>query len=821
MSRFPLNAEDKQIAASMDGLLRLVEDAGRWCATHRPQDLALKSGFSDLQRRASQAARAAGRPLTVALFGESQVGKSFLLAGLCGGEGGNIRVRRPSGDCAGAEWASHEGIGFLEYINQEAKGQRETTGLVTRFSTSPHLSPRTSGTFVATIVSHSDLIDMLATGFRAECTGYEDVESRHIDALLENLRKTTRPVDESRRQALVRALDLSASIPQLANSYQRALDGSALRTFLRELSGDLEAADWHRLAGVFWGMGRFPALDAYYARVYSVLERLRFAPVIEVPWQVVCRAGRADDLKSVTSIEALESLFSGDESRLTEVSFQASDEQVLRTRLTIGEISAVTAELILPVLAANGGKSLLDQADLLDFPGSVPHSGTSAPGPANFQSGAEAFARASYVFRRGKLARLFENYCEARDITVLLQCADERNPTAMLMPGQIVRWLRSRYPGYPTLPAGEHESPSLFFVRTKADLLFKPRIAQIDTGESATGEFIKAQVQFFERALPEEHRWFSSWGGARPFDNLYFVFRPQLFARSVQTADNIRQELRLYEASEWVARHVRNKAARWAAFVPPVDEGRSGGDGGVSFLVARVADKVEPRLKREELAAEHGILVQEFSQLLPPPVASDIAERRRQAALAAQLILDELKDVEAENSFGRLLLRLSLPERLAAKALSGRGDVVDTLSRAWIEHILADHASPSPVRNLGRLAQELDRFKRREFRGVLDAPAFRFLAGSSSVAPVVAARVVARLWNRMHVDLGVPVPICGLPEIPVRIGADARPARRLFVHWESRLPQVFQDNASEGAALPPGNDELAALAARLNRGSSS
>src|SRR5438067_5918173 len=113
-------------------------------------------GLRDLALRAKKLRRAWSRKQSLGLFGPSQAGKSFLVGALLSHELGSLKVM-----------ARDREVDFLKEINP-AKGV-ESTGVVTRFSTSQSTHALRRGDFHCELLSLEGVLQSMATGFLVEC----------------------------------------------------------------------------------------------------------------------------------------------------------------------------------------------------------------------------------------------------------------------------------------------------------------------------------------------------------------------------------------------------------------------------------------------------------------------------------------------------------------------------------------------------------------------------------------------------------------------------------------------------------------------------
>src|SRR5262245_1037127 len=111
----------------------------------------------DLALRTRKLRRAWSRKQSLGLFGPSQAGKSFLVGALLSHELGSVKVMSRDRE-----------VDFLKEINP-AKGV-ESTGVVTRFTTSPPPHTLRRGDFYCELLPLESVLESVATGFLVECT---------------------------------------------------------------------------------------------------------------------------------------------------------------------------------------------------------------------------------------------------------------------------------------------------------------------------------------------------------------------------------------------------------------------------------------------------------------------------------------------------------------------------------------------------------------------------------------------------------------------------------------------------------------------------
>ncbi len=400
----------------------------------------------DLSLRMRRLKRAWGRPQAVGLFGPSQAGKSFLVGALLSHELGTLKVL-----------ARGRELDFLREINP-AKGV-ESTGVVTRFSTAP--APRLArGDFYCRLLTLDVLLESLATGFLVECTA-PPLDLERIDRTLRDAKLHAGP-----QVAPVFADAWDTVFHGLGKKYQDrhpylnelrrhgVLRDGAWKADVKTLPG------WLHVFALLWGgPGYAKDLDGLAARLVAGLEALGHSENIEVGLEHV-RA--SSDTSSLLDASCLNSI--GTSSAMISVHSQEASRDV---SLEPPVLAALIAEVRLN-LAPVGG-SLLNRADILDFPGGRALKGINGFGPSELNTG--RLEHAVEVYKRGKLTYLFEQYAHDREITALVLCSPgPTKPEAVQLQSQVERWLEIRYGAPSPQTPQEIDQPSLFMALTKFDM---------------------------------------------------------------------------------------------------------------------------------------------------------------------------------------------------------------------------------------------------------------------------------------------------------------------------------------------------------------
>ena len=179
-----MDQQDKELAQRCRALHDSARQAESWL---KDNSEAVGSAAGALQKEMRHAARffgkceaAARRKMCVGVFGPSQSGKSYLISAL---------ARTPQGallaDFCGT---THD---FITEINPE--GGRESTGLVTRFTTTPPPDMTPDFPIRLRLLTETDVVRVLANTYYADCDHKDAPDAEALDAALDELEQTAGP----------------------------------------------------------------------------------------------------------------------------------------------------------------------------------------------------------------------------------------------------------------------------------------------------------------------------------------------------------------------------------------------------------------------------------------------------------------------------------------------------------------------------------------------------------------------------------------------------------------------------------------------------
>ena len=645
----------EQLTQDCQDTRRLAEDAERWLDDDANAD-AVGRERGDLLRytrkaaqRAERLRRAAQRPMCAGVFGPSQAGKSYLVEVLARPEDGVLRAR----------FDGHVPVDFLAEINPI--GEKEATGLVTRFTAGGHAGPTPvavpQGAPVRLrILTEADLVKILCNTFLhdGDATKETPPDPERIAALLATLKGRSRPGASRFTDAEID--DIQDYVRDQARG-ARPLD--ALARYWDEarlLAGGLDLDGRARLFAPLWG--EHAAFTTLYRQLAEALERLGHPDEVFAPLTaLVPREGSILDVATLTGLGAEGA---GD----TLVVHGAAGVAVELPRATV---AAITAELRIEI--ADAPRAFLREADLLDFPGARSRQKVDL---GHFL-GAQPDALKE-TFLRGKVAYLFDRYVAEQELTAMMLCIRPSNQEVVTLPDLVERWIALTHGSTPEARA---QLPNLLFlVMTWFDSHFVDKAG--DAGQDAGLRFrnrIEASLLgFFGKA----HAWPREWTPGAPFRNAYWFRNPNYPAESVIRYEGRREVAVLPEKQDRITELRAGFAAlpeARAHFADPsraFDEALRLNDGGVSYLVENLARVCRPALKSQQIASRLDALRAELRERLARfHVALDIETRLAERREAAGQVFDALDTVVATGGLGSLLRALSIDAAALTDALHG------------------------------------------------------------------------------------------------------------------------------------------------------
>jgi hypothetical protein len=630
---------DSQLAHLCEQTVKIAREAADWIDRNKAAVGAKSAGLRREMRQQAEVARkfqrAATRPLCIGIFGPSQVGKSYLVSALAR-KGTNPLIV-----------LLDEERDFLQ-INPEK--EQEATGLVTRFSIHPTSAPPSHPVAVR-LLSQTDLVKILANTYFLDFKATEEREppEETLSQALAEAQKRAQPtavdpLDDVQIEELRRYCDEQFAARRTTEVLRRA----GFWAQLEDIAPRLALQDRVKLYSFLWG--RLPEFTNLYVALYQCLQGLGFAEEAYCPIEALLP--RDDSILDVNTLKGL----GNPQGPPIEVLGKATNRRHLIPR---PYLTAIVAELLIQI--KEQPRDYFSYTDILDFPGA--RSRKQYEDLENFVKKEDSLPE---LFRRGKVAYLFDHYCDEREITGMLLCMVPGNQEVHSLPEMVLNWIHRSHGA--TATERRAVATALFLVLTKFDRRFeKSKGKPMSSEERWTSAIETALTGFYGKG---RDNWPEQWHPNQSFNNSFWLRNPNFVAEGLMAYagdGDERKEIGLqnpasiasfkqeYLSNRMIRLHFADPEKAWeAAF--------SLNDGGVTYLADALSPVCKPELKRSQIQARidelrSGLLtmLREFA------VSDDRSAERKKRIEAAQIAVTSLLDhVVDAHHLGHLIAELQV-----------------------------------------------------------------------------------------------------------------------------------------------------------------
>ena len=451
---------------------------------------------------------------SAAAYGESQVGKSYLMSSLLSTADSPFVITNN-----GKEYS------FIDELNPSGgnTSKTESTGVITRFTINNDNEAMKNYVKVKNL-SVADLLMLLVDSY------YNDLKidstkvllSDQINNELKNIQHLWVSKNTSVQDALTEddVKDLCDYIAQVLGSNAVNITRSDFRKIVAPKIQFVSCENWVKIFSILWNKNE--ELSHLFSLLINEYKKIKFQTDIYVPFEAVLR-----DKGTLLKIEWLDSVCGLKHETNTDILFTDvynAQGQLLASSFNKSSLSALIAELtfVLPKQIAND-RRFLNKIDLLDFPG--------ARSREKFKE-QEIATVLPTILRRGKVAYLFNKYSRSLRISSVLFCHhnDQKNEPSL---GETVNdWIETNIGKTPEertedLTRTNGVSP-LFLIATK----FNIELERTKNDSEINVELLGEHWKRFKTVLPEIIKpatWFDNWvvrGGlfrSEAFQSIYLL----------------------------------------------------------------------------------------------------------------------------------------------------------------------------------------------------------------------------------------------------------------------------------------------------------
>jgi hypothetical protein len=653
---------------------QVIEDSMKWVTANVEKDKRAVTIYNlkKLRREANRYENALPRRPSVAIFGQSQVGKSYLVSNLAKTpEAQSLFVKVPD---------TGEDVDFIASINPPGGG-KEATGLVSRFTTESNWQPGQKP-YLLRLFSQADVVKIIANGYLSDITQYTYTVNRaEIQKMIQTLQagKQSSPCPGFSEDDVYDLKDYCN------NNFRDSFIIKDLNNinFWDDIAGVVPFIDSSQRWQVFeilWG--KQPFFTALFKQLSDGLKQLNF--LSEVRTELSALTPQQD---TILDVERLRELYKDKK----KPPVNCYDGGTLIATLDRSILSALTAEVVLPLsdsTAQNPKRAFLKDADVLDFPGA--RSRQQIP-EITFESKDDNDKL--LVFLRGKIAFLFNRYNFNYEISTLLFCMDDKQPEVTDLGKFLYEWIRNTHGGSPEKRAERERQLALLvqqnsiaklipllvvFTKFNIELAGNPATdipGKLETHNAKwtarIGANFRDQMGFSVGDL-----WIQNWDNNGPFKNLFPLRDPKWSKSFFEGMDTDGKETQLRPEyvqkfedmkNSWVnhpdvVAHVHNPLECWNEFTSP-------NKSGIDYIIKYMTPTCDPVIKRQQIKSGIDALKSQLYDTLSAFYqGGNIDDKLKKAKVsAAQVFMSLMKMQKDKNTFGNFVDKLTITDDLSWK----------------------------------------------------------------------------------------------------------------------------------------------------------
>lgn len=535
----------QKIVKQIDNINKSIE----WIRKYKKEQFAPKFiSLVEERRKLHILANAERNNPGIAAFGQSQVGKSYLMNCILKNGDGAFLVD--------AEDGRHN---FVDEINPIGEGS-EATGVVTRFSSYSRNENEYDVKYPIrmTVLSVRDMISVICDTYFNEFDDYTTLGETEVLQLCADWKQ-----QYSDRNTIPRPLLTADDILNIKYYFRKHINNAQVYSVktpffdtLALIIDKIPQEECVKIFSILWNNNE--EYTKLFTRSLDILKRLDFKETVYLPIQAVLHNGTKED--TIMSVSCLKLLYTDKEDQYTTIAYSKDGDRWTQLgTFSKCELCAVCSEVIIKIgkdfittsgafdlqmfsetssadlstklseALANGicrkekdtiHLDVLKSADLLDFPGAR------ARGNMLLMQ-IKDHDNLMYSFLRGKVAYLFNKYNEEKIINILLFCHHHKNVEAPQMWQLLDEWVKE-YVGDTPERRKEYIDqigvPPLFHIGTMWNLnLQNPDNETVGkTDKSISSRWKERFVTQLIEGCFKKADWVSNWDG-HEFQNCYML----------------------------------------------------------------------------------------------------------------------------------------------------------------------------------------------------------------------------------------------------------------------------------------------------------
>lgn len=482
------------MTADIDRQIDIINDTLKW-AKDFSKDSFPTAQFKQFRRELKKIKEAVQGNCAAAAYGESQVGKSYLMSSLLSSADSPFHIVNN-----GKEYS------FIDELNSSGGNNNkiESTGVITRFTINKS-RPEVSHLVKIKNLSVVDIILLLADSYYndlklpASNVTYDKVNHKleEFAAAIDRKGNTQKYISEDD------IYDISDYIANVIGNAASAINNSNFKTIIAPVIQYVSPDKWVDLFSLLWNGNE--NMNRLFVTLIEAYRKINFQTEVYVPFEAVLRKkGTLLKIEWLDTVCGISPELSPGEEAYTDV-YDASGN-ILARDFNKGELSALISEISFEIPESlSEARPFLKKMDLLDFPGARSRE------KLNEQDIAEVLPT---ILRRGKVAYLFNKYSRSLQISSVLFCHHNDQKTEPTIGDSITSWINENIGRDPEsrgeLIRSTRQISPLFMIGTKFNIDLEK--TKVDTPEDTAN--LEKHWNRFDTVIPEiikPNKWMEEW----------------------------------------------------------------------------------------------------------------------------------------------------------------------------------------------------------------------------------------------------------------------------------------------------------------------
>lgn len=490
--------------------IKLLDDTVKWARDYG-KDTFPSDVIKEYRRKLKRIRESLRGNCSAAAYGESQVGKSYLMSSLLSSPDTPFVIRNKGVDYS-----------FIDQLNPSggSNSKIESTGVVTRFTITAD-NPEMEEYVKVTNLTPTDIILLLVDSY------YNDIKIKpdsvlRFDQINAELDKLSR-LWETRTTTydIISEDDIKDIGDYIREIIGTAAAGIYQSNFVKTVAPMIKYVDPHKWVEVFrllWN--RNPEIDKLFITLMDAYQRLGFHREVYVPFDAVLRS--KGTLLKIDWLDGVCGRMKDPDTDVPVTDVYDRDGNLIARDFPKSELSALIAELtfILPPEIAKD-RAFLNKIDLLDFPG------------ARTREKFEEEKMADVIpqmLRRGKVAYLFNKYSRSLQISSVLFCHHQEQKSGPTVGETVNSWIETNIGRTPAergvMLADTNGIAPLFLIATKFNIDLE-RTKNDNADDLSTLDKHWARFDTVYPEIIKPNKWMTEWvepGGrfrSAAFRNVY------------------------------------------------------------------------------------------------------------------------------------------------------------------------------------------------------------------------------------------------------------------------------------------------------------